>query len=172
MGCFGPTHCPTQRRNSVQVRTNAAIALGEFGPAATSALPELVNALQDDAAVACYAAVALGRIGESAKPAVVPLADTLRDGQKYVVLRYNAAIALGQLGEFGPPLEVLEREQTGWLCNAFAAIGPMAKDVVPSLAEMLNSFEPADRVAATHALGGIATNAKEAAALIEQLAND
>src|SRR5262249_988460 len=79
---------------------------------------------------------------------------------------------LGQIGEFGPVLEVMEREQTPWTYNALAAVCPTAKDAIPSLAKMVKSSELAVRVAATYALGGIATHATEAVTLIEALAND
>lgn len=79
-----------------KVRWAAAIALGNIGPAAASATPTLLKALQDSDPWLRWAATeGLSGIGPDAKGAAKPLADALYDSE-YVV-RIGAARALVHL---------------------------------------------------------------------------
>jgi len=75
----------------------AAYTLGRIGPAAKSAVPDLIKALaSSDEALRGSAAQALGQIGLAAATAVGPLAKTLNDAGPEVRLR--AVVALGKIG--------------------------------------------------------------------------
>src|SRR5947209_8148010 len=67
---------PALRREAVQ-------AVGNMGPEAAEAVPDLVRALKDpDAGVRRQAAKALGNIGPAAREASVPLAEAMMDTDK------------------------------------------------------------------------------------------
>ncbi|MCH8828078.1 MAG: HEAT repeat domain-containing protein [Planctomycetes bacterium] len=75
----------------------SAYTLGQIGPAAQSAVGDLIEALVgSDDALRAAAAQALGQIGPSAAAAVGPLANALTDTKQAV--RTRAAVALGQIG--------------------------------------------------------------------------
>jgi HEAT repeat protein len=75
----------------------SAYTLGQIGPAAQSAVGDLIEALANsDEALRAAAAQALGKIGPSAAAAVDPLANALSDKQEKV--RLQATVALGQIG--------------------------------------------------------------------------
>lgn len=114
-----------------KARRRAAYALGQIGPAANSAAPELATALADrQLEVAWYAADALGRIGPAAAPAVEALVKVIEETPGDTVLRRNAVIALGR-------------------------IGPGAKGALPVLEKTLKSEDAETRVATAEALGRI-----------------
>jgi HEAT repeat protein len=125
----------------VDVRAQAATALGEIGPAARAACQPLVKALADPGLdVRAHAAQALRRLG----PVVVkPLADALSDPQPGV--RQRAAQALGLLGKDAKPavprlIEAVKNDHIGLRLAAIAAlgaIGPEAKDSLPTLVQAL-----------------------------------
>ncbi|MBP60684.1 MAG: hypothetical protein CMJ62_04080 [Planctomycetaceae bacterium] len=78
-------------------RSLAAYALGQLGPAAQDAVPDLIEALQDSSyKVRSSAAYALGRIGPAAQSAVPALISRIGDEQQEV--RSSAAAALGEMG--------------------------------------------------------------------------
>jgi HEAT repeat protein len=80
-----------------RVRAQAAIALGEMGPLAESAVPGLSRVLQDDAdeEARLRAAIALGHTGPGAGSAVPVLVKHLRQDEFGV--RANCACALAQI---------------------------------------------------------------------------
>ena len=81
-------------------RYRAAEALGTLGPAASSAVPALIDALSDqEALVRSAAAQTLGNIGAGAKAAVPDLIRALKDKQPLV--RAAAAEALGKIEQGG-----------------------------------------------------------------------
>lgn len=80
------------------VRFDAAERLGEMGPAAASAVPELTQALSlPSHDVRAEAAWALGQIGPEAAPAIPVLIERLAPGNDRKV-RGEAAWALGRIG--------------------------------------------------------------------------
>jgi len=63
-------------------RQRAALAIGEMGPKAKAAVPDLVDALKDKSGrVRRFAAKALGQIGPKAKAAVPSLTEALKDDE-------------------------------------------------------------------------------------------
>lgn len=101
----------TLKSEKVAERAAAARILGELGPAAKEAVPDLQAALGDaDKDVRRCAARALGDIGRASKPAVAALGKTLKDGDAQV--RQAAAYALGRIGDPGakPFLEAAKKD--------------------------------------------------------------
>lgn len=81
---------------SANVRADAALTLGELGPAAEKAVPKLAAMLKDKENVNhWYAARSLGRIGPGAAAAAPALAEALKDT---VPVRRRATVALGLIG--------------------------------------------------------------------------
>ena len=79
------------------IRAEAVRALGWIGPAAQSAVAEMVEACTDSSAlVREESATAIGRIGSTAPEAVTALRGALSDGHEPV--RRRAAAALSELG--------------------------------------------------------------------------
>jgi HEAT repeat protein len=88
----------TLKSEKVAERAAAARILGELGPAAKEAVPDLQAALGDaDKDVRHAAARSLGDIGKASKPAVKALAKTLKDPDASV--RQASAYALGRIGD-------------------------------------------------------------------------
>ena len=88
----------TLKSEKVTERAAAARILGELGPAAKEAVPDLEAALADpDKDVRRCAARSLGDIGKAAKPAVPALGKTLKDPDAPV--RQASAYALGRIGD-------------------------------------------------------------------------
>ena len=88
----------TLKSEKVAERAAAARILGELGPAAKDAVPDLLAALGDaDKDVRRCAARSLGDIGKASKPAVAALGKTLKDADAQV--RQASAYALGRIGD-------------------------------------------------------------------------
>jgi HEAT repeat protein len=88
----------TLKSERVAERAAAARILGELGPAAKDAVPDLQAALGDpDKEVRRNAARSLGDIGKASKPAVAALGKALKDQDPQV--RQAAAYALGRIGD-------------------------------------------------------------------------
>jgi HEAT repeat protein len=82
---------------SFQDRQSAADGFKLLGPAAKSAVPDLVRLLNvSDKSVAANAAKCLGGIGPDARQAVLALIKAVKDPDPHV--RENAVFALGELG--------------------------------------------------------------------------
>ena len=98
------------------------MALGQIGPAAKAAVPELLHLAKDkDSPARDSAITALGRIGPDAKAAVPALIEALSK-RKYLFTSYLAATALGE-------------------------IGPDAKDALPDLIALARNLEYDDEPA-------------------------
>src|SRR5439155_1762109 len=79
------------------VRRRAALALGELGPAARTAVPALLEALRDkELMVRRWTAFALGEIASKAASAAGPLVELLREPS--AATRCIGAIALSRIG--------------------------------------------------------------------------
>ncbi len=128
----------------VEVRGNAAFALGRIGRDAKEASAALVTALGDkEHQVRNAAAWALARVGPDPKLAVRPLIALLQDTE-------CAALALGEIGpearEAVAPLADALRygwgDVKGSAAWALGRIGPEAKAAVPALHRFLNTPAP------------------------------
>ena len=117
----------------------------------------LVAALKDqNEDVRKAAARTLGDMGPNAKAAVPALIDGLKDEN----LRFNAAIALGQIGtaSIAPLIEALkdhEEDVRKSAASALGQIGPDAKAARPHLVDVLEDENAAVRASAARALGQI-----------------
>jgi NADH dehydrogenase len=118
-------------------------AVGALSRLGQAAVPELIQALNDDEwQVRNQAAVVLGAIGPEAKAAVPALMDVLQDDDKY--FRSHGATALGKIGREAraavPALiKVLKDEDEDVRREAAAAlgrIGPEAREAVGPLLEL------------------------------------
>ena len=124
-------------------RNDAAVALGNAGPAAADAVPLLIEACRDDTEpeVRETAIWALGRIGPAAKPAVPELIRALKD--ESTSIRRDAARSLGQIGSPGDGVVAALAEAVGDADNgvgeaavtARREMGPAAKSAVPVLVQ-------------------------------------
>jgi HEAT repeat protein len=137
-------------------------AVGALSRLGQAAVPELIEALNDDDwQVRNQAAVALGAIGPEAKAAVPALIDVLQDEDKY--FRSQGALALGKIGREAraavPALiEALEDHDEDVRREAAAAlgrIGPEASDAIAALVELLRDPRKPVRKQAIQALEGI-----------------
>jgi serine/threonine protein kinase/HEAT repeat protein len=131
---------------NARTRERAATVLGDLGPAAAAAVPDLAALLGDrEDRVRASAAQALAKFGVAAKPAQPLLLQALADPDASV--RQAAAAALDRLG-------------------------PPAKEDVPALRKALADDKPAVRRYAMQALARIGLDAKEAIAVYGPAAQD
>jgi HEAT repeat protein len=121
------------KHSDAEVRRSAAVALESFGEEAASAVPVLVQALDDpDASTQVAAARTLGQIGAAALPGLL---EALRKPEKFV------------------------RREAIW---ALVRMGSAAKKAVPALAEALRDSDLRVRLGAAQALGAIGPDASAA----------
>ncbi len=133
------------RSKEVNIRRNAAFALGEIGPEAEPAINDLAKVLikDPDREVRRNAAFALGEIGFQSTPVLVKaLSD--RDSR----VRRNVAAALVRIGEPAVPFLTAILQDTSPLIRKNAAgilgrIGPKAKDAIPALERALDDEDKA-----------------------------
>jgi hypothetical protein len=134
--------------SDAQVRSAAAWALSQIGPAGAAAVPALEAALTDPSLhVRCLAAIALREIGPRAGSAIPSLVGALSDSQPSV--RGAAAQALAAIGPAAKSaVEALtsrlavQDEQSYVLRAAVVAlgkIGPAAASALPALDEMVRT---------------------------------
>lgn len=155
-----------------ELRTEAAHALAQIGPAA---VPSLVGVLKDDDPFTrCEAARALARIGPDAAEAVRPLAEALNDDD--ALIRATAAYALGEIGSAA-------REAVAALIGRLSdtdkvrkevirALGRMGPAAVPDLVRALKDTPVFVRHGAAYALGLIGPEAGEAVPDLGRLLKD
>jgi HEAT repeat protein len=165
-------------------RKGCAWVLGEMGPKAKAAVPELIAALRgigktsrttSTVALASYASEALGRMGE---PAVPALTKALRDEDAEI--RKNAAWALFRMGPKAkgavPALIAKSKDAQvdvrRFAIGALAKIGPAAREAVPALIERLKDEHGGVRRNAGWALGHIGAPAKDAVPTLIVTLND
>jgi HEAT repeat protein len=126
----------------VQRRAAAAFALAQIGPAASTAAPELVNALKDPSPeVRRLAAEALRYTQGWTPGAVSALRQTLKDPDPMVRSRAEEVLwDMGPLAEPAiPDLAALLKDpgQAYMSALCLGAVGPPARETVPGLVEVL-----------------------------------
>ena len=177
------------RKPSSQPETLRAI--GSFGSAAVTALPQLAKALEDpDVQVKMAAAWAISQIGPAAVgcpishvlcekwglTAVKALAGGLSDADSRV--RSISAVALEQIGPSAasavPQLNAALDDPVAFVrapaADALGAIGPAAKDGVEPLSKLLLAKDEPSFVlrSVSYALGNIGPNARPALPALEE----
>jgi HEAT repeat protein len=149
-----------------EVRGYAAVALGDIGPAAYSAVPDLIESLEDTTnGSRDKAAIALGKIGERAAAAIPALKKALRAEDANI--RWSAANALGQIKGAAattvPALtEALSDEDMFvryFAAQSLARYGPDAREAVPRLAVLFRNGSDGEREIAADALMAIDSEA-------------
>ena len=181
------------------VRSIAAVTLGEIGPEAEDAVPILIKLLQDqdeEGFVRANAATALGKIGEGASKAVPALINALRDQDKYVRRdaaealekigtprtiktvkdRYRVVIPLGWTGsedEVPALIQALQNENKDVRVNAVVTLGQIeSEDVVPVLIKALQDQDEWVRVNAAWTLGQRGKSASKAVPILIKALQD
>jgi HEAT repeat protein len=143
-----------------EVHWQAALALGDMGPAAAAAIPALLEALEQEAVhrparTPASAAVALARMGPAAVPGL-----TIRLHHEKAWVRLGAATALAGHGpEARPALDGLlamladpDPEARMVAAAALAAMGSSARDALPRLAAMAETSDEYLRASAQNAM--------------------
>lgn len=160
------------------VRAFAVWSLGESGPAAAEALPELVLALSDERLGRGSAAQALAKLGVAAGPAVPALTVQLIAGDAR--RRWNAASALGRTGATGLAAETalvhaLVDDDPRVRAQAALALGRLRASSTQALAALgarLRDDEPEVRALAARALGFVGGPARVAVPALNATARD
>jgi HEAT repeat protein len=132
------------------LRTSAISALGNFGEAAKSYIPDILAILKDekaDANVRNGAALALGNFGEAAKSYIPDILAILKDEKADANVRAGAASALGNFGEAAKSyipdiLAFLKNEKVdanvrGNAASALENFGEAAKSYIPDILAIL-----------------------------------
>lgn len=153
------------------VRSYSAQTLGHFGAASETAIPDLVNLLEDNnrdeegQPVWVSSSKALGAIGEPALSTLIKLLDDPQ-GQRY----YGAAAAINLMGPAGAeaaPILIRQLESTDgenlWITiRALGELGDAAEPAVPGIIKSLDHENFHIQVAACTALGQLGPKAKAA----------
>lgn len=159
-----------------EVRSAAAVALGQIGPDAKTAVPNLIWALSDrETEVRMYAALGLRGIGPDAKDAVPELLRALNDDDLsiYIYAGYalgNIGINLQQAMTITHVLKDNDPSVRTAAARALKGIGPDATDVLPALIEALGDSDPIIRVFTCQAIAKLGSNAKDAIPKLRELA--
>jgi len=152
----------------------AASALGDLGPKARVAEPQLLAALKHvDGQVRVNSAAALGQVGANSPESVTALIELLKNDPEREARR-SAAGALGAIGPQAkaavPALRVALKGdgQGGWwvVADALARIG--GEEVVPVLVEALANPDEGIRRTAMKGLGNLGTLARPAVTALEK----
>jgi hypothetical protein len=151
------------RHEDPSVRWRAAVALGESGAAALSAVPDLVELLDDETDIIRWeAAKALGKLGEAAVAAVPALAATLH-GKQDAIVRRSSAEALGRIGagagEGVPALIAALKDAEASIAEACEeALLRIGRVAVPALIEAVKDDDPQVRLKAAEIVTRIGTD--------------
>ncbi len=129
-----------------QVRRDAAMKLGQLGPAAKDAVSALVKAIDDpDRQISTNALEALGDIGPAAKDAIPALIDALDSrkvrgargqGRQQSALRAAESLSMIGADAVQPLIKALGSDdsmQRQWAAKALGGIGSSAQEAVPAL---------------------------------------
>ena len=136
------------KKRSDEVAATAAIALGQIGPAAKEAIPDLITALDNEYRLGSAAVIAVGLIGPDAKDAAPKLRERLIDPKEK------------------------QRAEAAAKAAAKAAANPNAKPPKPPRVEKPDDRFLVKRAAAEWALGAIGEPAPEGGKTWQQLALD
>lgn len=155
-----------------KTREAAAAAIGLYGAAAESAVPELIASLAEPSEnrICIEAATALGQVGKAAMPAVLTAAQSA-DWR----VRYWAAYALGQMGAEAQPaipqLVILlhDGQVSQMAASALWKIGPPA---VPALVDCLKETSPLVLEKAMLSLGEIGSASQAAVPALRRWEQD
>lgn len=160
-----------------QIRELAALALAEFGPDARYALPELIQALQDESPVVRRRAIrAIGVIGAVAVDDALPaLIAATEDSEESVVLH-----AISTLGDLGPLamaavpalVSALWTGDSRRRAIAGVALWRIGPEVVGSLVQSLTHPSPDVRGSVAHLLGRFGDAASAAVPALRCLLSD
>jgi HEAT repeat protein len=148
---------------------DAARLLGNFGPAAARALPDLLPYLKDRVA-GPNTIQAVGKIGLPDPAAVGALRHITADPDS--PLRGQAALALGKLRaqpavpELTQALNATAKYDRILAAKALGMLGPAAVDAVPALTQLLRDPDTDIRLASVRSLGQIGPPAAAAVAAI------
>ena len=153
-------------------RGAAKIALVHIGP---PAIPALIEAMDHDPSpyISEGAAITLGQMGPRARDAIPALVDTLRRNTTAMMLRPEAAKAIGKIGEIALLIRTMEGKESGiqsYLgAQGLGAAGPAAASAVPALMDALKSSDPGLQMYAAEALGYIGAAANPAVPQLAEL---
>lgn len=156
---------------------SAAKALGEIGPEAKSATPELISALHNyeckEAAVATLAAMGDSVIPELFKSLVYPY--NPHNSNENTVVRVILELAPRFPNSVPVLISLLsypDSEIRKWAVNDLGEIGPDAKSATPKLIEVLNDPDGLVCSSAATALKNIGPAAKDAIPHLVKIAGD
>jgi HEAT repeat protein len=163
------------KESEEDVRKTAVEVLGNVGPEAKEAVPDLVEAANDKYIAVREAAVrVLGKIGPDAVAAVSALIKVLQDDVD-VDVRSSAAVALGNIGHQRAVLALIKALEPDEYVRYFAseASGRIGEPAVPNLIVALKHTHHDVRRAAASSLGDVGPDAEAAVpALIEATNKD
>lgn len=162
--------------NAHEIRRKAVLVLGEIGPSARQAVPQLIKLLKDpDTEVRLATAHCLGAIGTEASESIAALAATSK-GDPDPFVRGNACYALGKIGpasRTAVPILIQALADTHAYVRhhsvvALGGIGPSAAPAVPALTQLLTNRAVETRIDAALSLSKIEPH--NAASLLPTLA--
>lgn len=161
------------------VRAFAVWSLGQWGPAAAEALPELVLALDDARLGLGSAAQALAKLGPAAAPAVPALAAQLEAPEAR--RRWNAAAALGRVGPAALTAEPTlvralntddDARVRAQAALALGRLGAVSASALRALSARLGDEASEVRALAARALGFVGAPARVAVPALNAAARD
>ncbi len=122
------------------IRAEAARMLGEIGPEAALAVPDLVRALENpDRGVVSQAAWALGRIGAAAVPSLIPLAQSSNLVERHMAVYALGEIGAGATGALSVLMERLDDPNPDVRSSANYSLGMVGKTALPQLMALVAS---------------------------------
>ena len=163
----------------LEVRLYVAEALGNIGPDAQAAVPDLLQAAKDSNLNLRQNAIrSLGKMGGDVKDRVLPmLTECLNDGNHEV--RVAAADALGSLpitvSDVPTVLPFLKHKDAEARAQATVALGRLGSEAKVALKPLIETLKDPNvivRRAAAECIGQIGADAKEAIPELEKAAKD